>query len=85
MAEPQFGDTARDTITGFTGIVTGRCNYITGCDQILLAPPAKDNEYKRSEWFDLDRVEVITPNSYVLPVAAGKTATPGPDRAAPTK
>lgn len=35
----QLGNEARDKITGFTGIVTSRAEYLTGCTQYGLTPP----------------------------------------------
>lgn len=52
-----FGHWYRDSITGFVGCCTGQATYITGCDQILLARPAKDEgEEGKSLWFDKGRL-----------------------------
>lgn len=80
----QLGDKAKDQITGFEGIVTGRCNYISGCDQILLVPPAKDGDYKDSHWFDIDRCTVVK-KAAVKIAAVSSAARPGADKPAPTK
>ena len=37
----EHGQLAQDKITGFTGMVTGHSDYMTGCDQYLLQPPCK--------------------------------------------
>jgi hypothetical protein len=37
-----LGRRGRDVITGFEGVITGHVAYLTGCNQYLLAPPAKD-------------------------------------------
>ena len=37
----ELGQKVQDSITGFAGLVTGRCEYITGCNQILIQPPIK--------------------------------------------
>jgi len=52
----KFGQTATDTITGFTGVVTGHASYITGCDQYLLQPPCKDGAWVEGRWFDEGRL-----------------------------
>lgn len=80
----QLGDRARDRITGFAGVVTGRCEYITGCDQVLLAPQAKDGDFKESRWFDLDRCELIEAAAFP-PATVSNPSRPGPDRPAPRK
>ncbi|MDR1340688.1 MAG: hypothetical protein LBK58_11650 [Prevotellaceae bacterium] len=51
------GVKVRCKITGLEGIVTGYCDYITGCAQYLVQPPAKDGEYKDSHWLDEGRLE----------------------------
>lgn len=50
-----LGATAKEIITGFEGIVTGRASYITGCDQYLVSPRGGDKEPR---WFDEQRLEV---------------------------
>ena len=56
----ELGQKAKDKITGFEGILTGRCEYLYGCDQYLITPSV-DKEGKRQdgEWFDDGRIEVI--------------------------
>ena len=54
-----FGTKVRDKITNFEGIVTGKASYITGCDQYLVQPPAKDWDYKDGRWFDSGRLTVV--------------------------
>ena len=34
----KLGIKAKDSITGFQGVITGKVSYLTGCDQYLLAP-----------------------------------------------
>ena len=37
--------------------------YITGCEQVLLIPrvdPEKTNERPEGEWFDAERIELVT-------------------------
>ena len=40
----QLGVEGRDIITGFTGIVAARVEYLTGCTQYALTPKAVDNK-----------------------------------------
>ena len=52
-----LGGTYRDKITGFQGIATGFVRYITGCNQVLLAPPVdRDGKIVESQWFDDQRL-----------------------------
>ena len=55
----ELGGKARDKVTEFEGIITGRAQYLTGCDQYVLAPPLSDGNFQRSEWLDEGRLEVI--------------------------
>lgn len=51
---------ARDSITKFTGIITWRVDYITGCAQYGLQPEV-DSEGKVSEahQYDEQRIEIL--------------------------
>ncbi len=77
-----FGKKTKDTITGFSGVAIGYCQYSTGCNQILIAPStSKDGEFRESNWFDEQRVEFLPGKKVVI----NNGNTPGPDRVAPTK
>lgn len=79
----QLGITVKDRITGFSGIVTGFVQYITGCNQALVAPPlSSTGDLRSSEWFDIQRLEIDeTAETIVL----DNGATPGCDRAPPRR
>jgi hypothetical protein len=56
----ELGQKVKDHITGFSGTVTGRTEYITGCKQILIQPPVKeDGTFVDGRWMDEDRLNVI--------------------------
>lgn len=77
-----LGLNVRDRITGFAGIVTGHVAYISGCNQVLVVPPVKpDGSLAESQWFDEQRVEVLSTNRLIL----DNSRTPGPDKAAPKR
>lgn len=60
MFKFEVGVQAKDKLTGYKGLITGRCDYITGCNQYLLQPKGKNNaEYPKSTWFDENRIEVL--------------------------
>lgn len=77
----QLGITAKDKITGFEGVVTGICSYISGCSQALLTPPVKDGAFVEAHWFDLQRLEA-QPGE---PVVLDNGETPGFDMPAPKR
>lgn len=55
-----LGEKARDKITGFSGTITGKCEYLTGCSTVLLQPEVdKDGKFVDAHWFDIDRLETI--------------------------
>jgi len=83
MKEIILGCEAKDKITGFQGIVTGRSTYLYGCDNILLSPKiGKDNSYKEGQWFDLARIRYIGKGILPKEVQGEK---PGGDLPAPIK
>ncbi len=78
-----LGKTVRDRVTGFTGICTGMCHYLYGCNQFNIVPPANISEGKLGEtyWFDEGRIEVVGKGISVEEV---KGPVPGgPNREAP--
>jgi len=69
----QLGDRAVHAITGFTGIVVARVEYLTGCNQLCLQPQGLTDKGDTfgSSYFD---------EPYVDLVAAGVVANRTPDR-----
>jgi hypothetical protein len=54
-----LGFKGRDLITGFSGIITGKVHYITGCNQLLLTPSiGADGKPGEAQWIDEQRVEL---------------------------
>lgn len=53
----KLGQTVKDTITGFEGVVTARCEYIVGPVRIEVSPV--NHATKVPEWFDEARVEIV--------------------------
>lgn len=54
------GDTVREKITGFQGVITGTAFYLTGCNSHLVTTKPKD-EFSEpiSLWYDDGRLELI--------------------------
>lgn len=75
------GRRVRDLVTGFSGIVTGEVEYLTGCNQALVAPGLDDKGNIRApEWLDIQRLEIVGGDPLVLPAGG-----PGHDREPPRK
>jgi hypothetical protein len=78
-----FGTTAKDQITGFSGVVTGRTEYISGCTQVLLQPKmGKDGKRPDGEWFDEQRLLAVPG---VKAIVLDNARTPGSDIPAPKR
>lgn len=76
----ELGQTVQCRITGFTGVATGRVEYITGCNQVLVTPKAKpDGSLNDSAWFDEQRLTFIGSDRITL----DNGTTPGFDKQAP--
>ena len=55
-----MGKTVEDSVTGFSGIVTGMCRYLTGCDQYCVTAKVKDNySDAKAGWYDINRLSLV--------------------------
>lgn len=79
----KFGSLAKDKITEFEGIVTGKASYITGCDQYLLSPKSVGSDYKSGQWIDEGRLVLIDED--VVKIDSVKAEKNGCDIPAPVK
>lgn len=56
----KLGDKARDKVTGFTGIVFVRSEYLSGCTRVGLQPPVdKEGKVPESQHFDEPMLELV--------------------------
>ena len=84
IEDVKFGDEARDLVTGFTGIVTAKALYATGCNQVSMQPPVKDDgAFVDSRWFDIERIEVIAPGK--RPIETSPSGGPRGAETAPAR
>jgi len=79
----ELGWKVKDKISGFTGIVTGICVYITGCHQVLVNHEDldKDGCVAKGQWFDIQRLKRVGKSHVILE----NEKTPGFCEEAPTK
>lgn len=62
MFKHELGMKARDKVTGFEGIITGRIEYLFGCNQYGLTPKIRDDgKPEDTHFFDEGRVEILGP------------------------
>ena len=56
-----LGYYVRDTLTGFEGVVTGRCEYLFGCVWLEVTPKGltEDGKPMPGVWLDEERFELI--------------------------
>jgi len=83
MSTITLGSRATDTINGFSGLVTGRLEYLNGCRQFLIKPEKLDKDGKPQEgvWIDeqnLTFVAFVRDDPFAR---SSKVKAGGPDRA----
>jgi len=61
-SEIKLGQKVKDTVTGFTGIVIAKAEYLNGCISLDIKPEklSKDGETIASEWIDYEQLEVLS-------------------------
>jgi hypothetical protein len=69
----ELGDKAKDVVSGFEGVITGRAEHITGCNTYGLQPPAKDGKKEDPTWFDEQRLDILEANPALRERLAGIT------------
>ena len=74
----KLGDTARDIITGFEGVVVARTEWLYNCVRFTLQPKElKDGAPLETVTFDEDQLQVV--DLKVVPEKAVKTGGPRPE------
>lgn len=81
----KLGQTCKDVVTGFEGVVISLIQNLTGCDQACLKPRTLDKDGKSMEgqWFDVTKL-LIT-NAEPLKLPGDTTKHPGADEPPPVK
>ena len=54
----EVGERVKDVVTGMSGVVMARSNFMTGCDQYGISPTKIGKDGKRPDWeyFDENRL-----------------------------
>jgi len=61
----ELGDIARDTITGFQGVVVARTKWLHGCERITLQPKEmKDGKPIDNYSFDVPQCELVQSSAH---------------------
>lgn len=77
-----LGKQGRDKISGLTGIIIGRAEYLFGCAQYGLVPPiGADGQPSNASWFDEGRIEIVGEGIAAQDVQVDRPG--GPQRDAP--
>jgi hypothetical protein len=73
----ELGVQVEDKVTGFSGIIIGRCEYLFGCTQYGICPRVgADGKRGDNEWIDEGRIKVVGPGVLQKDVVSTK---PGAD------
>jgi len=82
IGAPQLGDKVEEIVSGYEGIVVGVCEYLWGCQQVLVSRASKDGK-PESEWYDIGRIEVLERDA-LQPVGIALISD-GADKPAPVR
>ena len=59
MNEIKLGSQVKDKVSGFHGIASGCCMYLSGCRHIQIQPKVgRDGKLPEAKWFDEPMVEM---------------------------
>lgn len=73
-----LGDEAKDTITGFSGIVVAVTKWLHGCERVTIQPKSlHDGSPIEPRTFDAPQCELVTPKAQ--PVGDPRTGGPRPE------
>lgn len=53
----ELGGVVKDIVTGFSGVITARAEYLTGCMQYSVTSKTLQSGNVISGWFDEDRLK----------------------------
>jgi hypothetical protein len=78
-----LGSLARDIVTGFTGVIIGKTQWLNGCNRVTIQPrELKDGKPIESHCFDIEQIEILGP---AIPEPIAESAGPGGPKPSPTR
>lgn len=60
----KMGQPVTDSLTGFFGVVTGRCEHINSAHTYEVTPKVKDNRMAEPVWIVEDRLTIATDEGF---------------------
>ncbi len=82
----ELGDKVKDVISGFTGIVTGKSEFLHGCIRYGICPQElHDGATIDTHWFDEPQLELIESNVVAVDNKTPEDKTGGPMSSNPTR
>lgn len=80
----KLGSLVKDNISGFTGIVTARTEWLFGCARCgVEATEIKDGKLIDAQWFDEQRLDVLEERK--IEISIHSSATVGGDKKDPMR
>ena len=64
----ELGDTVRDKISGFTGIVTAICDYLHACHRVQIQPDSLDENTgapNKPAFFDAPQLDIVSKGTHI--------------------
>ena len=80
----RLGDLVKDQVTGYTGVVVARTEYLNGCVRLLIQPQKldKDGKSREPEAYDIEQCVLVKDAVVKRPE---KEPTGGPRPAVPAR
>lgn len=73
MFTHELGKKAKDKISGMAGILTARCEFLTGCNRYCISPQElKDGRPIEGMYFDEAQIEILSDGIYEKEVQGEK-------------
>lgn len=70
------GEYVRDLVTGFSGVITSRTDYISGCNRYCVQPPVGEDG-KMLDWVAIDEPALERVEKTRLVLEQPEAAPPG--------